>query len=694
MGNTNTNTFIRLIVLGTSIAGCESLTIPSSLTAPPLVSSSRVSPPNPYVLISGKCYEVLNTNYRRGGGIQFLSVSSYLDDYKSHGNGKEYSNPVLNPLPVTIPSGYDRKVYKKRGASPAIDSDLLRFLSKQSPATSTTTTPKPPLVSNEGSGLSSITPNNRYSNWINQFQVERVAQTLIASGANRDEAFVAGAAVQNHALERTRRRSLHKYMKDRDELWANFCGDDATSAIATHPNRESTESSSDHPEQAIALLMEAGCNGSDCAAILTHTPSVAMMRTHKRAVSQGKGESLEETVDRVVKGLLFSTLTLRKNEVRKVLRRCPRLLTVKGSHEAEQVITLLSSLGASPKSLVRDKRFLINVLTRSPTALFRVVAFLSSSSVCMRVQDIGSFLRKPGCCPDLLDALCPTVHSLRESGTGTWRHRVDKMYSKATRAAHVLRNDLGVDVAKVLPGYPGMLLLDPETQIYPVVEFLHHDLGLSAEDVPKVLQSFPALFKTDLEQMRETVEYLVELEVNPNSLAKIFRAFPAILSFDRKTKMEPVVTFLRDIGVINVGRFVTRLPSILGYSVEDNLLPKWNFLTRVVGLDYFDVVRFPAYFSYPMERIQARYAYLHLRGIPYRLTKLDSVLRFGDADFANIVARDEDGGKLYREYLKSGAQMNKTKKPKATKKKVSNRKTGAVSSKQSISRETETISIS
>ena len=106
----------------------------------------------------------------------------------------------------------------------------------------------------------------------------------------------------------------------------------------------------------------------------------------------------------------------------------------------------------------------------------------------------------------------------------------------------------------------------------------------------------------------------------------------------------------------------SRLPAILGYSVEDDLKPKWGYLSQVCGFDYFEVVRFPAYFSYPLERITSRYEYLGSKGIPLRLVNVDTVLRFGDDDFATTVAGDSDNGKNFRAYVRE--RRSKTRKTK------------------------------
>jgi len=150
------------------------------------------------------------------------------------------------------------------------------------------------------------------------------------------------------------------------------------------------------------------------------------------------------------------------------------------------------------------------------------------------------------------------------------------------------------------------------------------------------------------------VQYLVvSLEVPIESLRKIIRAFPSVITLDLETNMIPVVEFLRDsCGVINIGRFVSRFPPVLGYSVKDELLPKWQFLCKVCDFGYFEVVRFPAYFSYPLDKvIIPRYEYLKAKSIPFEVVTIDEVLRYGDADFARIVVGDEDGGDLFSRFL-------------------------------------------
>lgn len=88
-----------------------------------------------------------------------------------------------------------------------------------------------------------------------------------------------------------------------------------------------------------------------------------------------------------------------------------------------------------------------------------------------------------------------------------------------------------------------------------------------------------------------------------------------------------------------------RIPPVLTYSVKDELIPKWDYLTRVCQFPSFEIGRFPAYFSYPLERVIInRFEYLRrFKKIPLDYFPVDEVLRYGDDDFATLVAQDVDG---------------------------------------------------
>jgi hypothetical protein len=231
-------------------------------------------------------------------------------------------------------------------------------------------------------------------------------------------------------------------------------------------------------------------------------------------------------------------------------------------------------MGVSTTSLARDKNALPVLLSRSPAALFRLVAFLSSDAVRMNIQTIGPLLRRADCAP-LLNAVAPVPRLQPEdnfvvtkNGENEWswkttsqeekRKQINNVYRQMSITAWTLRHEIGTkDLGKVIAAYPSVLLLDAETKILPTASYLMNDLGIWQDDLPRVLQLYPVLLGMDVEDMKKIVNYLLSLEVSQENLASIFRAFPSLFQLDIEKDMEPVIQFLRDIGITNVGRFIT-----------------------------------------------------------------------------------------------------------------------------------------
>lgn len=104
----------------------------------------------------------------------------------------------------------------------------------------------------------------------------------------------------------------------------------------------------------------------------------------------------------------------------------------------------------------------------------------------------------------------------------------------------------------------------------------------------------------------------------------------------------------------------------MGYSVENELRPKWDYLQEVCLYANFELSAFPAFFSYPLERvIKARFEYLGMvKKMPIHLMPLDEVVRLGDKDFAMTVAKDTDGFAFAEFLSKRGSRGNHMKRAK------------------------------
>lgn len=580
--------------------------------------------------------------------------------------------------------------------------------------------------------------------WLGQYNRHNLAQKLVAIGADVEAAQVAGEAVQRYCLVRTARRRIRIFLRERDSLWrdpslslsgagllsssSSYYPDAGTASIYRGNNRQllSTAASPSMPssqarspsygvDDVFEVMREYGLTGVDICALLTNSPNLALMMPRKsfrqkqeqhasavslegNAATEEEVDTLEDTLERSLNGLLVRTLGLRRYDARKVLRGCPGLLSVRGSKSAVQVMAMMTKLGVSEHSVARDKTSLPVLLSRSPAGIFRLVSFLCSSAVRMPLDQIGPLLRRKDS-RQLMDAVIPIPSNVQRIvsqmgggnddkddgrsndtfGDSTIQYQegnliddsddpiaeaafwsktreerkltIEQTFRNMTKTALTLQNEIGAtDLSKVVAAYPNVLLLDVDRQIMPVARYLMDDLGILEGDLASLLQLYPMLLGLKIDDMKRVVLYLGWLGVEEDELPSIFRAFPSLLTF-RIEDMEPVVSYLRSIGVEDVGAFVTRLPPVLGYSVEKELVPKWEFLKTVCMHAEFELRKFPAYFSYPFERvIKTRYEYLAYRGVTRQLIPVDAVLRFGDVDFAVKVARDDDKGDTFRSF--------------------------------------------
>lgn len=235
------------------------------------------------------------------------------------------------------------------------------------------------------------------------------------------------------------------------------------------------------------------------------------------------------------------------------------------------------------------------------------------------------------------------------------QERIERTYASMTQTARVLKAQIGTqDLSKVVAAYPEVLLLDAEKHILPVSRYMMGGLGIWQNDLGGALQLYPTLLGMKIDDLERVVSYVLSLGVDEDDLAGIFRAFPGLFAMPVED-MEVVVSYLESIGVRDIGAFVTKLPPVLGYSVEKDLKPKWEFLKTVCLQPEFELKKFPAYFSYPFDRvIKTRFNYLAYKGISIRFVsmRIDTVLRFGDLDFATKVALDDDRGRAFRSFAR------------------------------------------
>lgn len=553
-------------------------------------------------------------------------------------------------------------------------------------------------------GIITTTITRENQSLFSQYNSQIVAMKLQALDVDPHVALRAGTIVQEYVFERVARRRIQRFVKERNVPWLEELESPSVPLTGIQQQQMITKGKNYDIDAVLKVMTEHGLTGNDIATIFSHTPSIAMMRARiteieiQNSSSDIKTDgvvveqlhqsySLEEIMNILFVGLLSDTLKLRRYDARKVLRAAAGLLTPKGSMSAVQVVTLMMSLGSSPNAIARDKSNLPTLLCRSPALLFRLVAFLSSAQLKVPLNAIGPILRQKQSV-NLLNSVAPrkqrpvmtmgvqdiiileesemTEHiESSDNNTLPRQCRIEESYRTMENVADSLRRSAGIrDYSKLLSSHPDVFFVSVDN-IYAITSFLRNDVGMTKEDVAKVIQTFPTiLLEQDVSMMKDVINYLrLVVEIDEDDLPSILRSFPATLLLDVDTNMIPVVSFLRDIGVRNIGRFITRIPPVLGYSIETDLRPKWDFLREVCQFDYFEVVRFPAYFSYPLDRvIKMRYEYLRdCKGIPIQLARVDDVLRFGDRDFAIEIALDNDDGIAFAKFVyeRSRRKQNK-----------------------------------
>lgn len=374
------------------------------------------------------------------------------------------------------------------------------------------------------------------------------------------------------------------------------------------------------------LLDDAGFTAGDLSEMLSLKPALARTASVEKA---------SETVE-----FLNATFNLRKCDLRKIFREQPGLLlpsedkiplmdtgacpavlaTASGgpaagprssgsaSTNVYDVVYLLSSVGVKPKNIKEMVVRWPQLLTLPVAQMLAVTDYLGSLQF---EGSVGSLYRQH---PWVLAAPMGTVR----------------------RAVEVLVDDIGVRrLENIIRAYPRALVKSQDDLLEPVRLLL--EVGLEQEDVVSVVETFPLLFGLEPLATRGVLAFWRdELGLRKADVPRVCRAFPSLLGVDVQ-RQRRVVAFLREIGVVNVARFATRLPPVLAYDVDADLRPKMAHLAAS-ALSVYDVVRFPAYFSYPLDTvIRPRTAFMETYDLPLTRFELKTLVTPADGKFASRV---------------------------------------------------------
>jgi len=343
---------------------------------------------------------------------------------------------------------------------------------------------------------------------------------------------------------------------------------------------------------------------SDICQIIQNWPAILQIQ-----------DDLTAYIERNVIGLLRSSLQLRRSEIRKIIRRAPQILgqrkcgsTLKDTLQALELVGV--QLRAMKGMIVAHPQ----LAACPPSSVYYTTAFLMSREVRFQSTSLPSlFKRAPWLIGQKVEDVRAVVLWLRQIGVQ--------------------------DLETVLRGFPEVLLKDASC-LDGYYSFLCEEVCFNYEEASLVIQMFPSIFSLSLNEGRQVLAYFRSIGINQADITKICKAFPSLLTLDVESGMKRVVAYLEEIGIKNPGRFVVSIPAILGFDVETEIRPKFEYLKNNMSLTIFDIIRFPAYFSYPLEYvIMPRNEFLTLCGGPMATVGLSIALSPGDNDFAMKVSK-------------------------------------------------------
>nr|GLL23323.1 uncharacterized protein LOC109187730 [Ipomoea trifida] len=196
--------------------------------------------------------------------------------------------------------------------------------------------------------------------------------------------------------------------------------------------------------------------------------------------------------------------------------------------------------------------------------------------------------------------------------------------------------DLGIinkKLGKVIATSPQLLVQKPQ-DFLKVVCFLK-DLGVDEDTIGRILVRCPELFASSIEKTLERkLGFLNDIGVSRHHFPRVIRKYPEFLVCDVDEALLPRIKYLMHAGISkrDVSFMVRRFSPLLGYSIEEVLRPKLEFLQNTMGKSINEVVDYPRYFSYSLEKkIKPRYWVLRRRNVD---CKLKDMLGKNDEEFA------------------------------------------------------------
>ncbi|KAF8407356.1 hypothetical protein HHK36_006484 [Tetracentron sinense] len=167
-----------------------------------------------------------------------------------------------------------------------------------------------------------------------------------------------------------------------------------------------------------------------------------------------------------------------------------------------------------------------------------------------------------------------------------------------------------------------------------VVSFME-DLGFDEESIGRILCRCPEIFASNIEKtLKKKLKFLINIGISKDKLPRAIRKYPELLVSDIDRTLLPRMNYLMKMGLSKweVASMVRRFSPLLGYSIDEVLRPKLEFLVNTMEKPVRDIVDYPRYFSYSLDKkIKPRFWVLKGRNVD---CSLKDMLGKNDEDFA------------------------------------------------------------
>ncbi|XP_064999564.1 transcription termination factor MTERF2, chloroplastic-like isoform X2 [Musa acuminata AAA Group] len=321
-------------------------------------------------------------------------------------------------------------------------------------------------------------------------------------------------------------------------------------------------------------------------------------------------EKLPQLIDKVnfVSGILFPS-SINKALIGRNARRMMMHLSIPADEDVQSTLSFFEKAGLEEKDIAK-------MLMKYPWIL--------STSIQWNYEKILAFFNEKKVPKSSVDlAIRSWPHILGCSAT--------KMKSMVEQF-----NEFGVKKKMLVPvitSSPQLLLKKPK-EFQEVVSFME-EIGFDSKTIGRILCRCPEIFASSVDNtLRKKVNFLADFGVSRDCLLRIVRKYPEMLLLDTDNTLLPRMSFLMRVGLSKreVCSMICRFSPILGYSIEMVLKPKLDFLLRTMKKPLKEIVEYPRYFSYSLDKkIKPRFWVIQSRKLE---CSLKDMLSKNDDEFA------------------------------------------------------------